>query len=309
MSIPAQVALGGFSGATFGVRRSENGLGFLALSSWQTIDAISAATAGPPDAMLPGRGHEGTLEGLTVDLFEAADEPFQLAGGGGGALGIVWGTVAQHAEGRAHEMIRAVAPEVGLAGVADLKVGRRVIENRTELLVVAVWRDRLALHQFAMRRRGATLDPGFLELMSDWRFETYDCLAPGSSLVPAPGPAILLIDREGCCVDASPGVEAVFGMPAELILRRTFADLCSAAGLESWLAVRTALRGGGAQSGELEIDHPDGHQVVLGYRAQADCPIPGIEAWILGLPGFAPDPRPVAAIVSSAFPAVVGAAA
>jgi PAS domain-containing protein len=307
--MPAEVVLHGFSGATFGVRRTENGLDFLALSSWQTIDAISAATAGPPDAMLPGRGHEGTLEALTVDLFEAADEPFELAGGGGGALGIVWGTVAQHAEGRAHEMIRAVTPEVGLAGVADLKVGRRVVGDRTELLVVAVWRDRLALHQFAMARRGATLDPEFLELMSDWRFETYDSLAPGSSLIPAPGPAILLIDGEGRCLDASPGVEGVLGLPAELILRRTFAEFCSADGLESWQDGRTALRDRGAQSGQLEIDHPDGRQVIVGYRAEADCPIPGIEAWILGPSGGAPDPRPVADVVSSVFPAVLSAVA
>ncbi len=292
----------GFVGVTLGFRRTGDALGFLAMSTWRSIEAISAATSGLPDAALPSQPPGRTLEGVAVDLFEVAEGPLSPAGtSSGGALGIVWARVAPHAEAAAHEMIRAVAPEVGAAGVAGIQVGRRVIEGQTELLVVASWRDRLALHEFAQRRAQGTLDPAFLRLMTEWRFETYDCLAPGAWLVPPAGPAVLLADDQARYVDASPGVETLLGVPAELVLRQTLADLTPpelrSAAAEQWLAFLAS----GQANGLFDLQRPDGTPLTVAFRAQANCPRPGVHASVIARPDDPPDPRSVAEIVSAVF--------
>ena len=216
----------GFVGVTLGVRRTGDSLGFLALSTWTSIEAIAAATSGLPDQALPSQPAGRALESVAIDLFEVPEgPPLPVGVDRGGALGIVWARVAPHAEAAAHEMIRAVGPEVGAAGVAGIHVGRRVVDDQTELVVVASWRDRLALHEFAQHRARGTLDPAFLELMTEWRFETYDCVVAGTVSVPPAGPAVLLADDQARYIDASPGIETLIGLPAELVLRQSLADL------------------------------------------------------------------------------------
>ncbi|HLY14448.1 MAG TPA: PAS domain-containing protein [Candidatus Limnocylindrales bacterium] len=300
----------GFAGLTFGVRRTSDALGFLALSTWTSIEAISNATAGRPDQTLPSQPPGDNLEGVAIDLFEVPEGPPLPHGvDRGGALGIVWARVAPHAEAAAHDMIRAVGPEVGAAGVAGIQVGRRVIGDHTELLVVASWRDRLALHEFAQRRTRGTLDPAFLELMTEWRFETYDCLPPGAMSVPAAGPAVLLADDGARYVDASPGVETLLGVPAELVLRQTLSDLTPpddrAANPARWAQFLAA----GEASGTFDILRPDGTLQPVQFRALANCPRPGIHASVLTRPGDPADRRSVAEIVAATFPAAVEAAA
>ncbi|MGH2463875.1 MAG: hypothetical protein ACRDGI_00290 [Candidatus Limnocylindrales bacterium] len=300
----------GFVGATFGFRRTGDSLGFLALSLWESVEAISAATAGSPDTTLPSQPAGDSLEAVEIDLFEVADGgPFPLDAVAGGALGIVWARVAPHAEAAAHDMIRAVVPEVGAAGVAGLHVGRRVIKDHTELLVVASWRDRVALHDFAQGRASGTLDPAFLRLMTQWRFETYDCLAAGSSSVPARGPAVLLADGHGHFVDASVGVEALLGLPAELVLRQTLADLSAPERRADAEDLWTASPTDGEATGTLEVRRADGTRLAVRVRAAADCPRPGIHASVLSPVDAAPDPRSIGELVAAAFPDMVAVAA
>jgi PAS domain-containing protein len=295
-------ARAGFVGATFGFRRASDSLGFLALSTWESVESISAATSGRPDGALPGQP-ASELEGITIDLFEVADgPPLPVDAVAGGALGIIWARVAPHAEAAAHDMIRAVGPEVGAAGVAGLHVGRRVIKDHTELLVVASWRDRVALHEFAQRRANGTLDPAFLRLMTDWRFETYDCLASGSSSLPAAGPAVLLADSQAHYVDASVGIEALLGVPAELVLRQTLADLTPPERRAESARLWAGFLAAGSAAGTFEILRPDGTRLEVAFRAEADCPRPGIHASVLSPAGAAPDPRPVRDLVAAAFP-------
>lgn len=300
----------GFVGATFGFRRAGDSLGFLALSTWESVEAISAATAGRPDAAFPGQPAGDALEGITIDLYEVADgPPIPVDAIAGGALGMVWARVAPHAEAAAHDMIRAVGPEVGAAGVAGLHVGRRVIKDHTELLVVASWRDRVALHEFAQRRASGTLDPAFLRLMTDWRFETYDCLAAGSPSLPTPGPAVLLADSQANFVDASVGIEALLGVPAELVLRQTLADLTPPERRADSARLWTAFLEAGEAAGTFEILRPDGTRLEVAFRAESDCPRPGIHASVLSPAGSAPDPRPVRDLAAVAFPDSVAVAA
>lgn len=300
----------GFAGATFGFRRSGDELGFLALSTWELFEAISQATAGPPDGTIASQPAGETLDAVTIDLFEAADgPPLPVRELAGGALGMITASVAPHAEAAAHEMIRNVGPEVGAAGVAGLHIGRRVLAGRTELLVVASWRDRLALHVFAQNRASGTLDPAFLRLLTDWRFETYDCLGPGATALPAAGPAVLLADDDARYVDASPSIEAIIGVPAELVVRQTLADLTPPGHRADAAAQWAAFLADGRASGEFDLVRADGGLVRVQFRALADCPRAGIHASVIGPVGQPPDPRSVAEIVASVFPDAVEVAA
>ena len=296
-----QGSVAGFVGATFGFRRNGPDLGFMALSTWQSIEAISRMTAGSPSAPWPSQQPGRDLASTTIELFEVADESLAALNPEAAALGLIWGRVARHAEAAAHEMIRQSAPAVAAAGVRGIHVGRRFVDGQTEILVVASWRDRLALHAFAQQRQGRTIDPAFLELLTDWRFETYDCLAPGG-LLPAPGPAVLLADDSGRYVDASPAIEGLLGVPAELVLARTLGDLTPVnlrpAVAGAWSDFLAAGRG----EGVFDLLRPDGRIVRVTYRARANCPVAGIHASLLSASDEAGDDRPLADIVADLFP-------
>ena len=300
----------GFVGVTLGVRRTGDSLGFLALSTWTSIEAIAAATSGLPDQALPIQPAGRALESVAIDLFEVPEgPPLPVGVDRGGALGIVWARVAPHAEAAAHEMIRAVGPEVGAAGVAGIHVGRRVVDDQTELVVVASWRDRLALHEFAQHRARGTLDPAFLELMTEWRFETYDCVVAGTVSVPPAGPAVLLADDQARYIDASPGIETLIGLPAELVLRQSLADLTPPAERPATTQRWAEFLAAGEAQGTFDILRPDGAIQPVAFRALADCPRPGIHASVLTRPDDPPDPRDVRDVVAEAFPETVMAAA
>ncbi|HTC86400.1 MAG TPA: PAS domain-containing protein [Candidatus Acidoferrum sp.] len=296
----------GMLSGSVGFRRDGDELHFLALSTWESLDAISDRTGGQPG--LPIFEDAALIPEVTIDLFEMADESADtdpVAVEGSSAIGLMLGRVERHAESTAHEMIRAIAPEVRRAGVTALHVGRRLQGDRVEVLAVAMWRDRLSLHRFGKSRTTGTLDPAFLRLMTEWRFETYDSIDVGQLGLPASGPAILLADDQGRYVDASPGVEALLGIPAELILRQTIADLTGPADAHEVSAAWAAFLKAGHAEGTWTLIRADGRSVTVGFRAQADCPSPGIHASVLSRLGAPVDDRPVEAIVEESFPSEV----
>ncbi|HEY3522113.1 MAG TPA: PAS domain-containing protein, partial [Candidatus Limnocylindrales bacterium] len=109
--------------------------------------------------------------------------------------------------------------------VQALYAGRRITDEGTEIAVVAVWRDRLSLHAFARSRPTGAIDPAFSSQLEPWLFETYDCLPPDRLTIPPTGPATLVVDEAGRCVDATPGVEGVLGMPGELLIGKGLGEV------------------------------------------------------------------------------------
>jgi PAS domain-containing protein len=291
----------GLVAASFGFRRDGGELHFLALTTWESIDAIATASGAGPDS--PIVRDDTIVPEISIDLFEAAADSTWPGVMSGTTLGLIRGRVARHAEVTAHEMIRAVAPEVTRAGVTALSVGRRIDEGEVELLIVATWRDRLSLHRFGKGRTTGTVDPAFVSLLTDWRFETYDVLDPEALLVPPAGPAILLADDQGRYVDASPGIEALLGVPAELILRQTIADLTPPESGSDFAGAWRAFLDAGHVQGRWTLRRADGSPVVLAFRAQANCPTPGLHASVLTrLDGETAPQRPIAELVAEAFP-------
>jgi PAS domain S-box-containing protein len=292
---------GGLVATSFGFRRDDGALHFLALSTWESIDAI--AEVGGADPASPIVRDDRIVPEISIDLFEAAADSTWPDSMSGTTLGLIRGRVARHAEVTAHEMVRAVAPEVARAGVTALSVGRRIDEGEVELLIVATWRDRLSLHRFGKGRTSGTLDPAFVSLLTDWRFETYDVLDPQSLLLPTAGPAILLADDEGRFVDASPGIEALLGLPAELILRQTIEDLTPPDMRTDFGGQWRAFLDAGHASGRWTLQRADGTSVSLEFRAQANCPTSGIHASVLTHPDSgAVSQRAISEMVAEAFP-------
>ena len=292
---------GGLVAASFGFRRDAGELQFLALTTWESIDAIAEASGAGPAA--PIVKDDVIVPEISIDLFEAAADSTWPGVTSGTTLGLVRGRVARHAEVTAHEMVRAVAPEVARAGVTALSVGRRIDEGEVELLIVATWRDRLSLHRFGKGRTSGTVDPAFVSLLTDWRFETYDVLDPEALLLPTAGPAILLADDQGRFVDASPGIEALLGVPAELILRQTVEDLTPPDLRTDFGGQWRAFLDAGHASGRWTLQRADGTPVVLAFRAQANCPTSGVHASVLSRPDDGVvSQRAIAEMVAEAFP-------
>jgi PAS domain-containing protein len=291
----------GLVSASFGFRRDGGELHFLALTTWESIDAIAEASGGGPAS--PIVKDDVIVPEISIDLFEAAADSTWPGVMSGTTLGLIRGRVARHAEVAAHQMIRATAPEVARAGVTALSVGRRIDEGEVELLVAAMWRDRLSLHRFGKGRISGTVDPAFVSLLTDWRFETYDVLDPATLLLPPAGPAILLADDQGRYVDASPGIEALLGLPAELILRQTIADLSAPDHRADFSGPWQAFLETGSAAGRWTLQRADGTPVVLAFRAQANCPTPGVHASVLTrLEDEPAAERPIAELVAEAFP-------
>lgn len=293
----------------YGFRRIGADVEFLTLSAWLTFDALSSALGGDIERPLPGFNQRIPGE-LSTSHYELADnridDPADLDAS---VIGIVTGRIKANEEGAVHAMIRNVEEEVRAAGVVNLHIGRRVARGRTHLVVLALWRDRAALHRFARNRGRPTIDPGFTERLEDFDFRTYDSVTLRRLAVPATGPAILLAQDDRSYVDASPGFEAVFGVPGELILRRRVEDLTSPAMRDRVPRLWSEFLAKGSMEGTFLLQRLDGSVAPVGFRAQTNLPADGVHASVFDVPGLPRDERSVSEIVAEAFPAREQAAA
>lgn len=296
--IQAEPAVRAFS---YGFRRDGCETHHLAVSTWTDIGPI-LARAGSLDRPVVTTATSDIFDAARIDHFELV-EPVDSGkvAPDGAVIGVVVAQVAPNADATALDLVRAVRDEVREAGVVALHVGRRVLERHTELVVLAVWRDRASLRAFAQRRERRVIDRRFLDQLTSWSFETWDCLSQERLLVPPAGPAILIADETGRYVDASPGIEAVLGIPGELILHRSVAELTAPSqdpGFEeSW----AAFARDGYGSGTYDLVVPGGRAVRVRFRAERDVPSPGLHASLLRLPEDPDDGRPLADLVAEAI--------
>jgi hypothetical protein len=98
-------------------------------------------------------------------------------------------------------------------------------------------------------------------------------------------------------------------VPAELVLRQTLADLTPPERRVETVGAWADFLAAGSAAGTFEILRPDGVRVHVAFRAEADCPRPGIHASVLSLADAPRDPRSVRDLVAEAFPASVAVAA
>jgi PAS domain-containing protein len=168
-----------------------------------------------------------------------------------------------------------------------------------EVLVVVVWPRRGTMASFVRSRDVPAIDPAFAAHLSEWRFETYNALAPDRLLVPPDGPAVLVVDGEGRYVDATPGIENVLGIPAEMLYGRSIQDL----GIEPAAYAEELRRyeADGTASGLIDLRRPDGATVRVRYQSAADVPAPGLHASVIARPDEPLDPRPVEVIAAAAL--------
>jgi PAS domain-containing protein len=168
-----------------------------------------------------------------------------------------------------------------------------------EVLVVVVWPQRETMARFVRSRDVPAIDPAFAAHLSEWRFETYNALSPDRLLVPPEGPALLVVDGEGRCVDATPGIENVLGIPAEMLFGRSIQDL----GIDPAAHPEELRRyeADGTASGLIDLRRPDGATVRVRYRSAANVPGPGLHASVMARPHERLDPRPVSEIAAEAF--------
>jgi hypothetical protein len=271
---------------THGLRREGADMHGMTLTAWTDFDAIRAvASAGRVDRDLSPVAATGMLRNPVADHFEVV-EPEEEGHPvlDGAVLGVVRGMVKPGSEPRVHELLRETRAEVTAAGVEALHVGRRVIAGMTELLVVAVWRERILLHDFARRRAGPTISRAFTDELTAWRFETYDAITPARLQVPAHGRAALVIDETGALVDVTDGVEGVLGFPGELILRRPLADVVSPSSAVGVALLLDAMRDGArCELPSIVVQGGDGRgdPVTVTLHATPNDPAPGLHTLLV----------------------------
>jgi PAS domain-containing protein len=258
---------------THGIRRERKLVHGLTVSAWTDFDSLRRVAGGRPDRDISGVSGTAVLRDVTTEHYELA-EPAAASGVvlGGDVLGVIWGTIRPNVEGAVQSMIRSIRPTVSAAGVTTLYVGRRIVRSRTEIVVVAPWRDRLSLHEFARSRSGGAIDPAFTSQLTSWRFETYDSLSPERLAIEPTGPAVLVVDDERRCIDTTAGAEAVLGFPGELLLGRTIDELTSAPAPRTlarrWAAIRAA------HGGELALRLAPWPGAEIGVQATVECDVP-----------------------------------
>jgi PAS domain S-box-containing protein len=300
--LPDTMATEGLEAFVQGFRAEARDTSSLGLSVWRDWDSILRATEGHPDRPERNAPVSDLLDRIRIDHYELVDDaPRGLLSLDGAVIGVVDGTVLPNAEGAAFEMIRASRGVVEKLGVIGFHAGRRMAGRRSQIAVLAVWRDRAALRRFARQRDGALIDPRFTSLMEEWSFRTFGCLAPGRSLMPAAGAAVLLADDDGRYIEASAGVERVLGIPGELLIGRSISDLIPRDERVRQAELWRSFRETSEQEGSITLERPDGSRVEVRYRAATDVPEAGMHASVLSLPSDEPDVASVAGIVADAF--------
>jgi PAS domain-containing protein len=285
---------------TYGFRHEAGRTTVLALSNWPDFDTVQRATGGELD---------GTIRALTLeDLFESSHAetyerlppaPGPLADAGGRVIGVVTGRVRPQHERSAQEMVDRSAVAALGAGAVAAQLGRRLVGGVTEMIVVVIWPRREAMARFVRSRDIPAIDPAFTSHLVDWRFETYNALSPERLLIPAEGPALLVIDRDGRYVDATPSVEDVLGIPGEMLYGRSVLDLGSDEAGRADLARR--FLGARPDHGYLDLRRPDGRVVRVGYRIAVETPGQGLSSILLAIAGQPVDRRSVEVIVAEAL--------
>ncbi|HEX8940416.1 MAG TPA: PAS domain-containing protein [Candidatus Limnocylindrales bacterium] len=273
-----------------GVRDEGGRLGYLAVSTWHSIEAVATVDglAGPSSLF---RAVEGVVAFATpehLELSEPEGDPIGFVANG--TVGIVRAVVPFEREAAALELVRRQRSTLLASGdVHGLLLGRRLQEDAVELVAVALWRDRDRMRTYlAERPEGPGIDPRFTDLASHFTFETFEVFDPARPDAVVGVPAVLVVDGERVIVDASTGVEALLGVPAELLLQRRLDDIVTIAARERleerWA---THLRDG-REEALVDSGSVLGGPRLLLHRSVANVPAPGLHSILLQPLGASP---------------------
>ncbi|HEX5451259.1 MAG TPA: hypothetical protein VFW86_02615, partial [Candidatus Limnocylindrales bacterium] len=204
---------------TYGVRHDGDRMSFIVLSDWSDYDAVRVAAGGDPSGTVTGQTMDDLFETCQAEMYERLPpDPTPLDAGEGRVIGVVSGRVIPQHEASAQRMVDGSARAALDAGALAAHLGRRLDGELTRILVVVVWPKRSAMARFVRSREMPALDPAFTAHLVDWRFETYTMLSPERLMLPADaGPAVIVVDHEGRYVDTTPAIEAVLGVPGEVL--------------------------------------------------------------------------------------------
>lgn len=303
---PAAVAVDGLASFTTGTRDDGDRLTFAACSTWRDMTAIDNAMQGRSGPTRTFLSLEGLVAFEEPEHFELAEE----TGGNdaarvattAGAIGIVRAVFQPGTEGQGLDMVRRQQHQLLATGdVGSLLIGRRVRGPALEIVAVAVWLDRDRMRTFLVERaEGPGLDPRFVDLATDLRFETFDVLDLAAPVVRFGEPAALVLDADRVVVDASPAVERQLGRPAELLLGHRLDDMVADDERRGLSGRWAALLRDGSDDAVVAMRRPDGTVQRLRHRTIANVPAPGLQAILVTAPG-APEDTDVEAAVRRAL--------
>jgi PAS domain-containing protein len=284
---PAAAAVDGLASFGTGTRDDGDTLTFAAFSTWRDMTAIDNSMQGRSGPTRTFLSLEGLVDFEEPEHFELAEE---LAGSDAtravtpaGAIGIVRAVFRPGAEGQGLDMVRRQQHQLIASGdVGSLLIGRRVHGPSLEIVAVAMWLDRDRMQTFLVERpEGPGLDPRFVDLATDLRFETFDVLDLAAPIVRVGEPAVLVLDADRVVVDASPAVERQLGRPAELLLGRRLDDMVADDERPGLAGRWAALLRDGRDDAVVAMRGPDGTVQRFRHHAIANVPAPGLQAILI----------------------------
>jgi PAS domain-containing protein len=249
----------------------------LVMIAWRDVESMLAAS---------GRDEPGFLQerlGLNLDAgqaetYEIMSRTFASLPTPSSVMRILTLAVRPNVEGALFELVRELQARLSDRGLIASHVARRAALDRTEALVVGVWRDHAAIDAAT---GGDPSKSAFAEiidpLVDSITIETYEALEIAPRLPLAAGPPILVLDDGRRIVDLTPSAAATLGRTQDEVVGLTLDELTVPESQEApvhWDSV-LAASGEGPEAGESAWTVPSGGDVLVRWRLRRNTPVVG----------------------------------
>jgi PAS domain-containing protein len=273
--------------------------------AWRDVESMLTASGRDETALLRDRLGV-SMEIGQAETFEVTSRTFASLPTSTSVMRILTFDVRPNVEGALFELLRELQARLTDRGLIASHVARRATLDRTEALVVGVWRDHEAIDA-ATRSNPAR--PAFAEiidpLVESVSIETFDSLEIAPRLPLASGPPILVLDGSKRIVDLTPAAAATLGRTQDEAVGLVLDDLTAPDSQEApvdWAGL-LADRNERQASGEAVWAVPSGGDVLLRWQFLRDVPVIGRHSMLVRR---RQDPPPTAgeleAALAEAFP-------
>ena len=246
--------------------------------AWRDVESMLNAS---------GRDEAGFLRdrlGLSMTIgaaetYEVTSRTFASLPTSTSVMRILTLDVRPNVEGALFELLRELQARLTDRGLIASHVARRATLDRTEALVVGIWRDHDAIdaatHANPARPAFAEIIEPLVESVS---IETFEALEIAPRLPLASGPPILVLDDARRIVDLTPAAAATLGRTQDEAVGLLLDDLAVPETQDEpvdWTALIDERHDGRQASGEAAWTVPSGGEVLVRWRLRRDVPVIG----------------------------------
>jgi PAS domain-containing protein len=219
------------------------------------------------------------LETCHAETYEVMSRTFASLPTPSSVLRILTLAVRPNVEGALFELVRELQARLSDRGLIASHVARRATLDRTEALIVGVWRDHAAIDAATGGDPSKTAFAEIIDpLVDSITIETYEALEIAPRLPLAAGPPILVLDDQRRIVDLTPSAAATLGRTQDEAVGMTLDELTVPESQETpldWGSVLGESGEGRMEAGESAWTVPSGGDVLVRWRLRRHTPVAG----------------------------------